>query len=141
MRARTIRVMFVLLWMGVISYWSHQPTLPIDDPMIAQYLFGLQHKMSHFVGFGTLAVLAFWAFQGLPGAAWLAIILTSTFGALDEFHQSFVPGRSPGVLDWGFNTVSGAAVVYGWTWARRFISSTSSRYSRSVSPTILSIEK
>lgn len=43
-------------------------------------------------------------------AAVLAILITSAYGALDEFHQRFTPGRSCDVRDWMADTV-GAAVV------------------------------
>jgi VanZ family protein len=34
------------------------------------------------------------------------------YGALDEWHQSFVPGRTPSVLDWVAN-VTGVTIGYG----------------------------
>jgi VanZ family protein len=127
--------------MLLITYWSHQPTLPIDQPEVKQLFFGLQHRLAHLVGFGVLGLLALWTFQGAPRAALLAVLFTSAFGAFDEWHQSLVPGRKPGIDDWLFDTFSAALAIYTWSRLRLRPHSSTSRYSSSVSPTILSIEK
>lgn len=38
-------------------------------------------------------------------AAWLALGLCILYAASDEFHQSFVPGRGPRVMDIGIDTL------------------------------------
>ena len=138
-RARLLRVLCMVAWMLVITYWSHQPTLPIDQPEVSQLFFGLQHRLAHLVGFGVLGLLAWWSFQGAPRAALLAVLVTSAFGGFDEWHQSLVPGRKPGIDDWLFDTFAAALAIYAWPRLR--LQSIASRYSNSVSPTILSIEK
>src|SRR5207302_3261803 len=72
------------------------------------------HRIAHLVAFGMLGLLAGWAFQGWPHKTWLAIALTSLFGASDEIHQVFVPGRRPAVDDWLFDTFSAAVALYAW---------------------------
>ena len=38
----------VLLWMALITYWSSQSTLPIDDyPWLTRLLRGQQHPLAH----------------------------------------------------------------------------------------------
>lgn len=49
------------------------------------------HKIGHIVAFGTLGLSIYWAAR--HSLAW-AIALTGVAAALDEWHQSFVPGRS-----------------------------------------------
>jgi VanZ family protein len=74
---------------------------------------------AHGVVFGALAALVHVALT-LPGRRrfLMAVVLASIYGAADEFHQSFVPGRSPSVLDWWSDT-TGAVVGAGVaTWAR-----------------------
>jgi VanZ family protein len=44
----------------------------------------------------------------MRGALLLALSLASLYGATDEFHQSFVPGRSADVLDWLADTLGAA---------------------------------
>jgi VanZ family protein len=50
----------------------------------------------------------------LAKAIMLAFLITSAYGASDEFHQSFVPNRSCDVLDWAADTFGGfiAATAY-----------------------------
>lgn len=42
----------------------------------------------------------------------LAIVLTSLYGVTDEYHQSFVPGRTPEIHDWIADTVGAALVCF-----------------------------
>jgi TRAP-type uncharacterized transport system fused permease subunit len=112
---RCARVLVLVAWMALITYWSGQGNLPIDQPNVISALHGLQHRFAHLVAFGTVALLARWAFDGLPGSAWLAILLTSFFGATDEWHQTFTPGRRPAIDDWAFDTASAALAVYLWS--------------------------
>lgn len=64
-------------------------------------------KTMHFLaygGLGFLLTLAFTVqrkFPELRGYAVLtAITVAALYGALDEFHQSFIPGRNAELLDW-----------------------------------------
>ena len=51
------------------------------------------------IGYALLA-LAYWRALGFRREKrWLAWMLALAYAATDEFHQSFVPGRSPSVLD------------------------------------------
>jgi VanZ family protein len=120
-----VRCGVLLAWMLAISYWSHQSKLPIDQPEVAQLLMGLQHKLSHLIGFGGLGLIAVWALQGVPRVSVVAVVLACAFGALDEWHQSFVPGRKPGVEDWVFDTVSAALAIWCWTRMQRLSRSVS----------------
>jgi VanZ family protein len=55
---------------------------------------------------GALAALALGARGVRPGRALLlAAVLASAYGASDEIHQSFVPGREADVADWAADTV------------------------------------
>ena len=100
--------------MGLISYWSGQGTLPIDQPDIARALLGLQHRIAHLIAFGLLGLLSRWAFDGWPRAGLLAVALVSIFGATDEWHQSFTAGRRAAIDDWAVDTASAALALYVW---------------------------
>ncbi len=73
--------------------------------------FPLKDKGVHAVAFGILAVLSTRAFSiGKPARSWLlaAVVgaaVASAYGGIDEFHQSFVPGRSSDVMDWAADTI------------------------------------
>ena len=111
---------FVVLggWMALITYWSSQGNLPIDQPMVAGVLHGFQHRFAHAVAFGLLGLLARWAFDGLPRAALWAVVFASVFGATDEWHQSFTSGRHAGADDWAMDTVFAAIAVFAWSQLR-----------------------
>jgi len=56
--------------------------------------------------------------------AWLAVLIVSAFGVTDEWHQSFVPGRSCDVFDWLADTTGAALAVtlyVKWAWYRRLL--------------------
>jgi VanZ family protein len=113
-RTRAGRLAVVFLWMVLLTFWSSLSTLPFDRPPVEHLLFGLQHRAAHIVAFGTLALLARWAFDGLPRPALLAIILASSFGAVDELHQVFTPRRHPGLDDWLVDTLAACLAVLIW---------------------------
>lgn len=80
-------------------------------------------KVAHAAVFGLLATLVHR--NGFPPRqAWLPVLLVSLFGALDEWHQSFTPGRSVEVADWVADTVGAALAVtiyVNWTAYRRWL--------------------
>jgi VanZ family protein len=80
-------------------------------------------KIVHFSVYGLLATLVCRLSSGWK-AALAALLTVSAFGVTDEWHQSFVPGRSTEVADWVADT-SGAAlaiVLYmGWTRYRQWL--------------------
>lgn len=72
-------------------------------------------KLVHIVCFGGLA---FWVAFGLcrPVCSWrkrlngfwlwiVPLAFVAVYGVVDEFHQSFTPGRSCSALDWGADVV------------------------------------
>jgi len=57
-------------------------------------------------------------------AAWIGM---AVFGALDELHQYFIPGRTPDVMDWAADAAGAVAgLLAGWALCRL-----RSRWSRS----------
>jgi len=79
---------------------------------------GLSDYTGHFIGYTLLGALAMRGFarsrwSGVTGrAAMQAVVMSSLYGITDEFHQTFVPGRSPSVADWCVDTL-GACVGAG----------------------------
>jgi VanZ family protein len=105
-----------LLLMAVIFIFSAQPDLntglgPLDTA---------GRKLVHFAEYALLALLWWRALRTrLDGrrAALAAFAVTALYAASDEFHQSFVEGRSGSPLDWAIDC-AGAALASGWL-ARR----------------------
>ncbi|WP_169755385.1 VanZ family protein [Dissulfurirhabdus thermomarina] len=55
-----------------------------------------------------------------PAFLW-AVVLASLYGLADEWHQVFVPGRTPDPMDWVADTAGaalGALVLVAWRLAR-----------------------
>jgi VanZ family protein len=74
----------------------------------------------HFAVYAVLGLLVMLALTRGPAStrwALVAIAACSLYGVTDEFHQAFVPGRTPDVLDWAMDTVgaaAGVALAAGW---------------------------
>jgi VanZ family protein len=78
-------------------------------------------KLGHFTEYGVFAIFLYHALGREHGRAWnpkkalACILLAGLYSLTDEFHQRFVPGRGPSIVDSGFDTVGatlGMAVVY-----------------------------
>jgi len=87
-----------LLYMAVIFAVSAQPNpLPEITARVSD-------KVLHLVEYSGLAALLVRALTregwGWRDAILAAIVMTSLYGASDEYHQAFVPNRNPAVSDW-----------------------------------------
>lgn len=95
--------------MAIIFILSAQPRLPVPLP------FPGFDKLMHAAAYLGLALLAFRGAVLLPltktpGPYAQSLCLAALYGLSDEFHQSFVPGRSADALDW-LADVLGAVVA------------------------------
>jgi VanZ family protein len=86
---RLIDAGLALGYMTLIFVLSAQSTFP-------QALAGIWtfDKVIHGVEYGVLAILIARALRPRSGAAFAAAVLASVYGATDEAHQYYVPGRS-----------------------------------------------
>lgn len=84
---------------------------------------GFGDKPSHSLAYMGLAITIARALAGgLParvgvGTAVAAVLLTIAYGMTDEFHQSFVPGRSAEVHDLyadAIGAIAGTAACWAW---------------------------
>jgi VanZ family protein len=107
------------MWMGVIFAFSAQQSLPGFGNSTFDLLL---KKGGHAVGYGVLALLAARALARgrslrVRQVAW-ALLIAAVYAATDEYHQSFVPGRTPSGIDWGID-LAGSIVAIAWRWAGR----------------------
>jgi hypothetical protein len=98
-------------WMALIYWLSDQPVLP--HPMrqygISDFLYD---SVAHGVTFGLLALLAYRALPGRGPAPWRWAALWALFyGLADEWHQSFVPGRTASLADLAMDAAGIAVAV------------------------------
>jgi VanZ family protein len=116
-----------LVWMGAIFFLSSQSDLPrAPEPWFDVLL----KKTAHAVAFGLLAWLYRRALSGHASAT-AAVRLASAglailYGASDEFHQTFVPGRNGQLFDVGVDAagVCGAMLLDWWLACRGWLRST-----------------
>ena len=109
-----------LVWAAVIFTLSSLPSTSFPDVEI----FGID-KLVHFCIYMLLAVFAYRAlrYQSLwPYASRHALLLTvgavALYGATDEFHQLFVPGRQADIFD--LVADAGGAIAYvAFVWLKR----------------------
>jgi len=98
-----------LIWAGVIFYFSSIPSLQVSLANTAEEI--ILRKGAHFVEFAILAFLLWRIFYAgykfFPRYAfWWAFILVALYGASDEFHQTFVFGRTGKVIDAFYDAAS-----------------------------------
>ena len=78
---------------------------------------GISDFTGHFAGYVLLGALVLRAVAGARwagvtvGAAARAWLIGAAYGVSDEFHQHFVPGRSPSGVDWVADAAGAAAAV------------------------------
>jgi VanZ family protein len=111
----------VILWMGLIFVASSdtgnfehssrliEPLLrwlcPTASAETLERLHHLVRKAAHFMEYAILALLALRALRlsqpghSFPKALVFALVVAAAYAATDEFHQSFVPGRTAAAGD------------------------------------------
>jgi VanZ family protein len=106
----------VLALMALIFALSSQPALPDIAPQVSD-------KQWHAGTYAALAALVGRALAGgapvamTAGRAAAAAAIAAAYGASDEWHQSFVPGRTADHADWLADVAGAAAAsagLYAW---------------------------
>ncbi len=97
-RLRALRWAPAVVWAAIIFALSSLSTLPAPPG-------GFTDKHAHLTVYGVLGALLVWGLtdRSLAGTTWriaaAAVVLATLYGASDEWHQSFVPGREVSALD------------------------------------------
>ena len=108
-----------LLYMALIFAVSSLEQAPLPMP---EFEWLTIDKLYHFIEYAILGALLAWAFvKAKPSVVpskliWLvAAGLSILYGASDEWHQTFVPGRFATLADWVadvFGSIAGVLAVY-----------------------------
>lgn len=109
-----------LVWMALIYYGSAQPTLP---SLSHSLLDSLLKYGAHFVEYAVLALLWYRAIYSRfphPKIQPLALMIVIAYALSDEFHQSFVPGRSATWQDVAVDVIGGASALLVWNVAHQW---------------------
>ena len=106
--------------MGIIFFLSSQPGDTINLPDIPDI-----DKLLHALVYGVLALSTAYAVPGSRFAkspfrsALLIVLFCLLYGISDEFHQSFVPNRTPSLFDLAADTF-GAVIAMAGVYFVRF---------------------
>lgn len=112
MGSRALRWLPAALWALLIFSLSSQSTLP--SPKIVDF-----DKLMHFGAFAVQGALVALALTR-PGErlsqrlAVVAAAIAALYGAADEFHQAFVPGRQSSGFDLVADVLGAAAGAWAW---------------------------
>ena len=109
---RKIPAIFVMITLFMLS------TLPGNDPFLN--LVHFSDKIKHFIAYFILGItFCIW----IPNKNWFAkpltysilvVSLCTLFGASDEYHQTFVPGRSGNLYDLVADFAGGIVAVLAY---------------------------
>lgn len=109
---RCIPAIVYLVLIHVVSSVPGEDLPAVIDDRIAHF--------AQYFGLGVLLHLAASGFDG-KGRPWLVaaavVSFASAWGAIDEYHQSFVPGRDASLKDLGFDIAGAAAAALLVRWA------------------------
>jgi VanZ family protein len=108
-----MKIPAIVVMIGIFALSS----LPGDDSLLNAFEFS--DKIKHFIAYFVLGITCcVW----IPRKSWLAkpifwsvivVVLCTVFGISDEYHQSFVPGRSGNDLgDLTANFIGGLVSVF-----------------------------
>lgn len=103
-RMRWVAPLVVALGILAATSWPAPPRMPHNTD-----------KVIHFTSYGLLAAAVAWADRTRSyRRLFLWIGTVSLFGAVDEWHQQFIPGRRLDAFDWIADTagaVAGSSLV------------------------------
>lgn len=99
----------VIIWAGAIFYFSSLRQVKVSDFLVWDFI---TKKIAHV---GEYAILYGLIYRATDKNFIVSFIATVLFAVTDEFHQTFVPGRSGTPLDLGFD-FSGANISAYLIW-------------------------
>jgi hypothetical protein len=110
----------VLVWLGVIFVGSSIGSLPRVGGKMTD---GVAHRVAHVIEFAVLGALTLRAVSRgkriTKRELIITLIVVALYGASDEFHQRFTPGRSSEGLSVLFDVAGGLIGAWIYRWWRR----------------------
>ena len=113
---RCLRFVPMVLVMGTIFFLSSQPGDSLSLPDIPNL-----DKLLHAGIYGLLAATTLFAvgteswFGRRQSSGLFVILFCMLYGISDEWHQSFVPGRTPSIWDLAADTMGAITMVMCWS--------------------------
>jgi VanZ family protein len=128
-----------VVWAGLIFYlstagfgasftrWLLYLILDLLHTTVSPHTFEVLHlclrKLAHMTEYGIFSLLIYASsldavdFEWRPRLALRGIVVAALYSLTDEYHQSFVVGRTPSIVDCGIDTVGASLatlVPLGW---------------------------
>lgn len=141
------RWLMVAVWAGLIFYlstsgfgvgfteWLLLQILSLLHTTVSPHTFEVLHhlmrKAAHMTEYAVFCLLIYAAFldaedfEWRPRLALRSVIIAGLYSLTDEYHQSFVPGRTASIIDCGIDTVGAALstlIVLAWDRRRTVVS-------------------
>ncbi len=106
----------VLAFVLLVFFLSSQSSVPGIERLWDKFL--------HTAAYGVFGVLCLRACHGgmrrlRPRQTALAMLITVGYGAIDEIHQAYVPGRFSSVLDWIADAIGAGLSIPATAWFAR----------------------
>ena len=119
-----------IFWLSTEGFggsWSRlflSRTLEMLGLVLSPYAFELTHlimrKLAHMFEYALFTLLLYLSFGGTrhwqPHLALYATLGAAVYSLTDEFHQSFVRGRGPSLVDCGIDIVGAALAMFVVYW-------------------------
>ena len=93
------------LWAGLIFYLSSTVPGSVSGPPWIDFII---KKSGHMLLYAVLWILLYRATH----RPYLSLLFAISYSLSDEYHQSFVPGRHPAVMDVGFDALGGTIALW-----------------------------
>jgi VanZ family protein len=100
---------------GVFTAWLLSQILHLLHVTVSYPTFQLLHhlmrKAAHLTVYGIFSMLLYFSLGGSRSREWQwktalgALLLAGGYSLTDEYHQTFVPGRGPSIMDCGIDTI------------------------------------
>jgi VanZ family protein len=107
---KTLDIIALILYCALIYWLSDQSSLPVA------MLFSFQDKLIHLSAYFIMGILAWRVFRHFFSSRqqlmFAIVAFCSIYGFLDEWHQSFVEGRSADFFDWLADTAGDFLAAY-----------------------------
>jgi VanZ family protein len=138
------RWFMVVVWAGLIFYlstsgfgvgfteWLLLQILSLLHATVSPHTFEVLHflmrKAAHMTEYAVFCLLIYAAFLDTDDFEWRprlalgSVIIAGVYSLTDEYHQSFVPGRTASIVDCGIDTVGAALstmIVLVWSHLRK----------------------
>jgi VanZ family protein len=109
-----------ILVMGIIFFASNTPSTDIPGFGIADFFV---KKGGHMLGYALLAAAYFHALDNGKRnqriLIFITIISAILYAASDEFHQAFIPGRTPAIMDICVDAIGSFLGIAAFCFVRR----------------------